>query len=181
VGKTAGLVLVVLGLLLGPGSQIAGRFFSGRVLVEAPLDFAGAGAPGRTARVAFRLPADALPAAVVVEASAGHGPVTRPGDLPGDTWTLRLLRDGKVVREQPMRLQSGTVEATPAEVFKEAIALDATAGGGYELEVVLPAAPRLALDAARVEVRAGVSEADPTWLTAGLVLIAAGVVLLIAG
>jgi hypothetical protein len=181
VGKTAGLVLVVLGLLLGPGSQIAGRFFSGRVLVTAPLDFT-AGPEPRVARFAFHLPADALPATLVIEASASHGPVTRPGDLPGDTWTLRLLRDGKLVREQPMRLQSGTVEATPAEVFKEAIALDATAGGGdYELEVVLPAAPRLVLDAARVEVRAGVSEADPRWLTAGLVLIAAGVALLLAG
>jgi hypothetical protein len=104
-----------------------------------------------------------------------------PADLPADTWTLRLLKDGVALRELPMHLQSTTVEATPALVFKESLSLDAAQGGGdYMLEIALPAAPRLTLDSARVEVRAGVTPANPSWLVAGLALIVAGLALILS-
>jgi hypothetical protein len=180
-GKAAGLLLLVLGLALGPGSYLASRFFSGRVIIETPLTFE-TGIDGRLhSRFAFTLPADALPAAVVIQASVSHGPALLPGDPPGDTWTLRLLQDGHPIREQPMHLQSTMVEATPALVFKESISLDPTQGGGdYVLEITLPAAPRLTLESARIEVRAGVTPANPSWLVAGLALLAAGLVLLLS-
>lgn len=180
-GKAAGIALLVLGLLVGPGTYLGSRFFSGHVLVEAPLAFA-IGTDGRPgARFAFSLPADALPAAVVVQVSASHGPVVTPANLPADDWTLRVLKDKHLIREQTMRLRSHTVEATPVLVFKESIALDeAQEGGDYVLEVVPPAAPRMAPDAVRVEVRAGISPADPAWLVAGLVLLAAGLALLLS-
>ena len=180
-GKAAGIALLVLGLVIGPGTYLGSRFFSGRVLVEAPLTFAIDSEGRPQARFAFSLPADALPAAVVVQVSASHGPVVTPADLPVDDWTLRVLKDDRPIHEQTMRLRSHTVEATPALVFKESIALDATQGSGnYVLEVVPPAAPRMPPDAVRVEVRAGVTPADPTWLVAGLVILAAGLVLLLS-
>jgi hypothetical protein len=180
-GKAAGLFLLVLGLVLGPGSYVASRFFSGRVIVEAPLTFE-TGIDGRLrSRFAFSLPADALPAAVVIQASASHGPALLPADPPGDTWTLRLLQDGHPIRELPMHLQSTTVEATPTLVFKESISLDAAQGGGnYVLEIALPAVPRLTLDSARIEVRAGVTPANPSWLIGGLALLVAGLALLLS-
>jgi hypothetical protein len=180
-GKAAGLLLLVLGLVLGPGSYLASRFFAGRVIVETPLTFE-TGIDGRLhSRFAFSLPADALPAAVVIQASADHGPALLPADPPGDTWTLRLLQDGHPIRALPMRLQSTTVEATPALVFKESISLDAAQGGGnYVLEITLPAAPRLTPDSARIEVRAGVTPANSAWLVGGLALLVAGLALLLS-
>ena len=180
-GKAAGLLLLVLGLVLGPGSYLASRFFSGRVIAEAPLTFETGIDGHRHARFAFSLPADALPAAVLIQASASHGPALMPADPPADTWTLHLLKDGRAIRELPMRLQSTTVEATPALVFKESISLDAAEGGGdYVLEIALPAAPRLTLDSVLVGVRAGVTPVNPSWLVAGLVLIVAGLALILS-
>jgi hypothetical protein len=180
-GKAVGILLLVLGLALGPGSYLASRFFSGRVIAEAPLTFETGIDGRRHFRFAFSLPADALPAAVIIQASASHGPALLPADLPADTWTLRLLKDGVALRELPMHLQSTTVEATPALVFKESLSLDAAQGGGdYMLEIALPAAPRLTLDSARVEVRAGVTPANPSWLVAGLALIVAGLALILS-
>jgi hypothetical protein len=180
VGKPAGLALLVLGLALGPGLWIAGRYFSGHAIADLPLNFA-TGPDGRAAaEVRFTLTADALPASIVVQAFASHGPSVQPADTPGDRWEARLAKDGRTLREQVLHLQSHTVEATPALVFKKAIPLEAALGGGaYALQLTLPAAPRLTLESARVQVRANVRETHPAWLAAGLGLAAAGAVLLV--
>lgn len=179
--RKAGLWLLMIGLIVGPGSQIAARFFSGHVLAGAPLTFE-AGADGEVrARFAFSLADSDLPAAVIVQASARHGPALLPADPPVDRWTLRLMKDGSRLREQTMQLQGTLVESSPTLTFKEAVPLGAGDGGGdYVLEVVPQGAPRLALDAARAEVRADVESADRSWLVVGLVLMAAGVALILS-
>ena len=179
--RKAGVWLLLIGLIVGPGSLIAGRFLTGHVVAGAPLSFAS-GADGSVgARFAFSLADSDLPAAVIVQASVRHDPALRPADPPADRWTLRLVKDGSTLRERTMTLQSTLVESSPTLVFKEAVALGTADGGGdYMLEVVPQGAPRLALDAASVEVRAGVESADRTWLVAGLALIAAGVALLLS-
>lgn len=178
--RKAGFWLLVIGLIVGPGSLLAGRFFSGYVVADAPLTFT-AGADGSPqARFAFSLTDGELPAAVIVEASVRHGPALLAADPPVDRWTLRLMKDGSTLREQTMLLQSTLVESSPTLVFKEAVPLDAGDGGGdYVLEVVPQGAPRLALDAARAEVRAGVESVDRSWLAVGIALMAAGVALIL--
>ena len=178
--KSAGLALLLAGLALGPGLWLAGRYFSGQPVADHPLHFA-AGPDGRAvAEARFTLSAGDLPAAVVVQATASHGPAVRPADLPGDRWDALLARDGRTVREQTLHLQSHTLEATPALVFKEALPIDAAQGGGdYTLRIALPFEPRLTLESARVTVRANVRVMPPAWLAAGLALAAAGVVLLV--
>jgi hypothetical protein len=179
--RRAGIWLLVIGLIVGPGSLIASRFFSGHVVAGAPLAFQ-AGADGSVrARFAFSLADKDLPAAVIVQASARHGPALLPADPPADRWTLRLVKDGSTLRERTMQLQSTLVESSPTLTFKEAVPLDAEDGGGdYVLEIEPQGSPRLALDAARAEVRAGVESADRTWLVAGLALIAAGLALILS-
>ena len=178
--RKAGLWLLVIGLIVGPGSLLAGRFFSGHVVAGAPLTFEAGTDGGLRARFAFRLADSDLPAAVTVQASARHGPALLPADPPVDRWILRLMKDGSTLREQTMQLQSTLVESSPTLVFKEAVLLDAGDGGGdYVLEVVPQGAPRLALDAARAEVRAGVESADRSWLVVGIALMAAGVALIL--
>ncbi|MEW6120784.1 MAG: hypothetical protein AB1593_11920 [Pseudomonadota bacterium] len=180
-GKAPGLALLALGLALGPGLWIAARYFSGQVGFEAPLRFL-AGADGRrAAQVVFPLTDTALPASVIVQAFASHGPALLPADPPGDTWTLRLRRDGRIVREHAMQLQSHTIEATPGLVFKDALVIDAAAGSGdYTLDVALPAAPKLTLESASVQIRTGVREPSTLLLAAGLALAAMGGLLLFA-
>jgi hypothetical protein len=180
VARSAGLALLLAGLALGPGLWIAGRYFSGQPVADQLLHFA-AGPDGRAvAEARFSLPASALPASVVVQATASHGPAVRPADLSGDHWDARLAKDGRTVREQTLHLQSHTLEATPALVFKEVLPIDAAQGGGdYSLRIALPVEPRLTLESARVTVRANVRVASPVWLAAGLALAAAGAVLLV--
>ena len=179
--RKAGLWLLVIGLVVGPGSLLAARFFSGHVVAGAPLSFE-AGADGSVqARFTFRLADDDLPAAVIVQASAHHDPALLPADPPADRWILRLVKDGSMVHERTMRLQSTLVESSPTLTFKEAVPLGAGDGGGdYVLEVVPEGAPQLTLDAARAEVRVGVESADRTWLLAGLALIAVGLALILS-
>lgn len=172
--RTVGLWLLVIGLIVGLGSQLAGPFFSGHVVAGAPLGFEHF-AGGVRARFPFSLTADQLPASVVVHASAHHGSVLQPADPPAERWLLRLTKDGNVVRTHPMHLRSTLVESSPPLAFKEAVPLDLADGAGdYVLEVERPAAPRLTLDTARAEVRAGVESADRTWFAVGLTLIVAG-------
>ena len=180
-GKAAGIVLLALGFVLGPGTYFYSRFFSGHVIAEAPLRFEPGSDGLQQARFAFSLPADALPAAVVIQASVSHGPALMPADPPADIWALRLLKNDRVIHEQPMRLQSNMVESSPALVFKESVPLDAAQGGGqYVLEISLPAVPRLTLDSAQIEVRASITPPDSSWLVSGLVLFVAGLVLLLS-
>ncbi len=180
-GKPVGIVLLVLGLVLGPCTHIASRFFSGTAIVEAPLTFETGGNGSSGARFAFSLPADALPAVVVIQASASHGPALQPANAPADIWKVRLIKGGQVIREQPIRLQSHMVEATSALVFKESIPLEDTQGGGdYVLDIALPSAPQLTLESARIEVRANIIPADLSWLAGGLVLIVAGLALILS-
>jgi hypothetical protein len=177
-GKAAGIALLALGFALGPGTYIFSKFFSGRMVFEAPLRFKVAPDGRQHAHIRFSLPTDALPATVVVQASASHGPALLPASPPGDTWRLSLRKDGRAVREQAIQLQSNMVEASSALVFKESLPLDTTLGSGdYALDIAQPSEPQLTLDSARVSVRAKVDPVNPDLVIAGLVLLAIGAAL----
>lgn len=179
--RRAGLWLLVIGMAVGPGSLLAGRFFSGHIVAGAPLIFEARDDGAPRARFAFSLGIDQLPASVVVQASMRHGPAQQPAEPPGDRWTLRLLKAGSAVRTQTMQMQSTLVESSPTLVFKEAVRLEAGDGAGdYVLEVTSQETPALALAAARVDVRAGTESAPRAWFVAGLALIAAGLALILS-
>lgn len=179
-GKPAGLVFLILGLVLGPGHYIYTRFFTGRVVLEQPLPFSADAGNRMQASLNLSLEPDMLPAEVILQFTATHGPVMSPPNTPQNHYRARLFKNGELVQEKSFSLQSKMVEATPAIPFSEAISLPSDLqAGDYRLAVYQEGEAGMEITGSRLQLRAGVGQADSNLLAIGLGLIAAGLVILL--
>ncbi len=176
-GKTPGILLLILGLLLGPGYYVYARFFSGAVVATYPLTAARDASGERFEPVALRLTPDMEPVALVLRFSVSHGATIQPTYTPRSDYRVRLLDGERVVLDERFSLQSPEVESTPSRVFQHALPpLPISRPVSYRLELAAEGAPQMTVHSADVQVRAQVREPDFRLVAAGVGLALLGVI-----
>jgi len=178
--KSAGIVLLIIGVILGPGYYIYTRFYSGREITELPLQFQrGTEGPPR-AVASFDLLPIMGPVTVIVNLTAAHGPALSPPNLPSNRYWARIVLKGRTVLTHSFSVRAVQVEATPAEVFKQALpVMKNIVPGEYKLELIQEGEAEMEITQATVHVRAGVHFLNTTLLAAGIGLLAAGVIIIL--
>lgn len=179
-GKSAGIVLLIIGVILGPGYFIYTRFYSGREIIELPLQFQPqANGHLRTVASIDLLPVMG-PVTIILNITTSHGPTLTPPNTPRNQYQARITFDGTTVLSQSFTLRATQVEATPAQVFKQALpVMTIKTPGKYTLELVQDGEAEMEVKQATVEVRAGVHSLNTTLLAAGIGLLAAGVIVIL--
>jgi len=171
--KITGIVLLILGLLLGPGYYVYTRFFSGDLIATQPLPVDAAGQ--RFEPVLLRLVPDMQPVGLVLRFTVSHGPTIQPTYTPRSDYRVRLLDGERAVLDHRFSLQSPEVESTPSRVFQHALpVLPVERPVSYRMELSAENEPQMQVHSADVQVRAHVREPD-------LKLVAAGVALAVIG
>lgn len=179
-GKPVGLVLLIAGLIMGPGYFIYTRFYTGREISDLPLEF-HLGKDGRLRAVAtFDLLPIMGPVTVIVNLTATHGSTLSPPNTPRNRYRASIVRNGETVLTHSFTLRAIQVEATPAEVFKQALpVMKNLAPGEYKLELIQEGDAEMEITHAAVQVRAGVKYLNTAVLAIGLGLMAAGVAVIL--
>lgn len=174
-GKPVGLVLMIVGLIAGPGYFIYARFYSGREITELPLEFHPGMGRRAHAIAAFDLLPVMGPVTVIVNMTATHGPVLSPPNTPQNRYRARIVLNGETVLTHSFTLRSAQVEATPAEVFKHPLpVMKNLAPGEYKLELIQEGEAEMEIRQATVQVRAGVKHVNAAVLAIGIGLLVAG-------
>lgn len=173
--KRTGIILLILGLLLGPGYYVYTRFFSGDVVATQPLPLARDGAGERFEPVLLSLAPEMQPIGLVLRFTVSHGPTIQPTYTPRSDYRARLLDGERVILDQRFSLQSPEVESTPSRVFQHALPVLAIEhAGSYRLTVDAEGEPQMTVHSADVQVRANVREPDLQLVAVGAALVAVG-------
>ncbi len=178
--KTAGYVLLTVGLILGPGYFIYTRFYTGREITELPLEFHPdtAGRPRAIANLDL-LPVMG-PLTLIVNFTAAHGSTLSPPNTPRNHYRVRILLNGDTLLTRTFTLRAKRVEATPAEVFKQALpVLEIAAPGRYQLELVQEGASEMEIKQASVQVRTGVHHVNREAVATGIGLLVVGLAVIL--
>lgn len=167
------IVLLILGLLLGPGYYVYTRYFTGQVVATQALPLAGTRI--EATNVAVR--PDMNPIGLVLRFSAAHGQTINPPDTPRNAYRARLVDGERVVLDERFSLISSLVESAVALQFQQALPLfDAERAANYRLELSLDGDAQMQVSSVDVQVRAGMRAPDLRVVAAGLVLLVLGVV-----
>jgi len=180
VSKAAGLLLLAIGLILGPGYFIYTRFYTGREITELPLSLQPISGQRARALARFDLLPEMGPVTLIITLTAAHGPTLSPPDTPSYRYQARITLHGKTVLTHSFTVRALQVEATPAEVFKQALpVMKNILPGEYELELIQESEAGMEIRQASVQVRAGVKHLNAAVLAIGVGLLVAGVVVVL--
>ena len=176
--KVLSIALLVLGLLVGPGYWIYGKFYTGSEAALLTLTAAPGtkGAPPRWQSGEFSLREAMAPVGLVLVA---HGHVAAddadPGIPPKDLYTATLYRGDEAAK--PLGFSLGLKRVTEGEqTFREHLLLmQKVRDGRYRMVVSGVSPPRIHIDAVQLQVRRNLHEPDPHVVTAGIVLFVLGI------
>lgn len=169
--KRTGVLILLLGLLLGPGYYVYARFFSGELVASQVLEIDGK----HFAPIALSLDPNMGAIGLVLRFSVSHGPTPVPPDTPRSDYRVRVFEGERVILEQTFSLQSSEVESTPGRQFQRALpVLYVNHPGVYHLELAAQGEPGMRVHSADLQVRAHVREPDLRLLVAGGVMVAIG-------
>jgi hypothetical protein len=178
-GKPAGLVLLMLGLILGPGYYIYTRFYTGREITELPLEFQTQADKTSIARVNVDLLPVMGPVTIIVNMTASYGPTLNPPDTPKNRYQATIMFNDEPVLAKSFSFQATQVESTPAQVFRHALpVMHVSTPGKYTLELIQEAGQEMEISRATIQVRAGVKSLNTSVLASGIALLVAGAALL---
>jgi hypothetical protein len=177
--NSAGVALLVIGLVLGPGYYVYSHFLSGKVASSHPLTVQHQGAENHFAPVQIELGPDMGKIGLILRFQTEHGPVMTPTQMPQNVYRATLKSGGRTVFEHPFMLTSTSMEHQALLNYSEAVPVfQADTSGLYQLEISQTGEAGMNLIGANVQVRQGVVEPNKTLLTAGFGLLVAGVVVL---
>lgn len=165
------VVLLMLGLLLGPGYYVYARYFSGQVVATQAMPLSAT----RIEVVNVAVSPDMNPIGLVLRFSAAHGPTPIPPNAPRNHYRARVMDGERVVLEQRFELIAPTVESAPLAQFQQALPVfDAERAATYRLELNAEGEAEMPLHSVDVQVRAGMRSPDYRVVAAGVVLLVLG-------
>jgi hypothetical protein len=173
--KTIYLLLVIIGLPLGPGYWIYAKLFSGKPAMTLPMTAAG---EGSQATAPFRLDAGMQPAGLVFHTQGYFVPRMDENKPPKDDYKATLYKNGSVMQTIPFSLSAGSV-ANSNPVFNERLVwLGTVDPAEYRLDIKPVNDPVIQLNHAELQVRANVQEPDGRIVSAGLLMLIIGLMAL---
>ena len=173
--KKISLLLLVVGLALGPGYWVYGKFYTGSqaALIDLKRDDASPTAVWRTAE--FSLSPDMAPVGLILNTSGRFAPNMEASRPPKDRYAATLYRDGQAAK--PLGFSLGVKSPSDSNpVFKEHLLFfQVVQPGRYHVDVTPAAAPEIQLDRMQLEVRQHLHEPDSTLVTIGMVVMILGI------
>lgn len=176
--KAGLLLLVLVGLALGPGYWVYAKFYSGRLAQV--LDLRPTAAGGLESE-GFRLSGEMRPVGLILKAQGGFAPNMDENKPPANRYRMRVELDGQPFREADLSLAVKQVSDSNPAFVERLLWLEAVTPGEYRLRLEPTAAPEIRLDQARLEVRAGIQEPDGRVVAAGLLMMILGGLALFMG
>ena len=177
--NSAGVVLLVIGLIFGPGYYVYSRFFSGKVVSTYPLTVKHQAADNHFDPLQIELTPDMGQIGLILRFQTEHGPVTTPIQMPRNEYRAILRADSQTILDKAFTLSSTSVESEVLLNFSEVLPVfRAEAKGIYQLEISQTGEAGMNLIGADVQVRKDVVQPNDTLLTVGVGLLAVGAAVL---
>ena len=178
--KMTGIVLLILGLLLGPGYYVYARFFSGDLVATQALPLVRDTAGPRIGPVLLHLTPDMQQIGLILRFNVSHGPTPLPPNTPRNAYRARLVDGERAVMDHRFSLQSPEVDATPSRAFQHALpVLQVDHAASYRLELVDEGEAQMLVHSADVQVRAHMRQPDFKLVAAGISLAVIGFLALV--
>lgn len=173
--KTAALLCLILGVIVGPVYWVYAKFFTGSRLVL--LDLKSEGGAYRSPE--FQLEPGMAPAGLILHVEAGRPSGWDEHSNHTNRYDVVLSREGEAAKPLTITL-NGKASAGPSPVFREHLLyFKEVQGGRYTLEVRPKGEPEMPATALRLEVRQHIMEPDSKVVTAGMVLLTLGIITLV--
>lgn len=175
--KKISLLLLIAGLLAGPGYWIYAKFYTGSqaTLVSLTRTEGKERAPVWRSP-AFSLSRDMAPLGLILVARGRLPAGQQAGAPPKDHYTATLFKDGAAAQPLAFTLAIRGNSAPTDPVFREHLLLfQVVQDGRYQLEMAPVAPPAIPLDQVRLELRQHVLEPDSRVVTGGLLVLMLGI------
>ncbi|MDO8891374.1 MAG: hypothetical protein Q8K43_01515 [Sulfurimicrobium sp.] len=178
--NSAGVALLVIGMVLGPGYYVYSHFLSGKVASSHPLTVKQEAAGNRFEPVQIELSPSMGKIGLILRFQTNHGPVMTPTQMPQNAYRATLKSGSRTVFDHPFMLTSTSLEHQALLNYSEAMPVfQADASGVYQLEIRPKGEAGMNLISAEVQVRQGLLEPSKTLMTAGFGMLVAGVAMLL--
>jgi hypothetical protein len=173
--KKISLLLLVVGLALGPGYWVYGKFYTGSRAALIDLKRVDASPASAWRSAEFGLSPDMAPLGLILDAGGQLAPNPDASRPPKDRYAAVLFKDGQAAKPLGFTLGvKSTADSNPA--FKEHLVyFQVVQPGRYHVEVTPAAAPDIRLDRMQLEVRQHLHEPDSKLVTIGMVVMILGI------
>lgn len=169
--KTIYILLLLIGLPIGPGYWVYAKLYSGKLAMTVPLV---AGEGGALVSQPFKLEPGMAPVGLVFHTQGSFVPRQDEDKPPKDEYTATLIGPDGVPQLVPFPLAAQAV-ANSNPVFNVSLLwMNKVAGGDYRLEIKPTSQSVITLEHPRVDVRANVQEPDGRIVSVGLIMMIVG-------
>ncbi|MCU0840145.1 MAG: hypothetical protein MUC79_00305 [Thiobacillaceae bacterium] len=174
--KSISLLLILAGLLMGPGYWIYVVYFTGRTAQTLTLTPDGQG--GWTS-AAFRLSPDMGAVGLILTASGGFSPNMEENRPPRDRYQATLYHGDQAASPIWLDFSAGSVANSNPQFRERLVLMSNPQDMSYRLELNPAAPPQITLDRVELQLRVDVRQTDNRVVAAGIILIAVGVLALL--
>lgn len=173
--KKISLLLLIVGLAVGPAYWVYAKFYTGSQAALLTLEKTEATAVSTWRSPEFTLTPDMAPAGLILNAGGSFSPNMDESRPPKDHYAAILFKDGKAAKPLNFILGVKSVsDSNPA--FKEHLLFfQVVQAGRYHVEVTPAAEPDIKLDRMQLEIRQHLHEPDSNIVTLGMVVMILGI------
>jgi hypothetical protein len=178
--KTTGVLLLIAGLVMGPGYYVYSRYYTGREITVKPLEFQQQKDGSAHAVAVTDLLPVMGPITFIVNFTASYDPSINPGVALRNTYHARVSFDDHTLLERSFTLMAAHQESNPAELFKQALpTIVVHTPGKYTLELVQDKDAGMQIRQAWMQVKVGVEHFNRNIFISGIVMLVLGIVVLV--
>lgn len=173
--KKISLLLLIVGLIVGPAYWIYAKFYTGSQAALLTLEKADATPTAIWRSPEFSLTPDMAPAGLILNAGGSFSPNMDESRPPKDRYAAILFKDGEAAKPLNFTLGVKSIsDSNPA--FKEHLLFfQVVQAGRYHMEVTPAAEPAIRLDRMQLEIRQHLHEPDSKVVTLGMVVMVLGI------
>ena len=150
--KNVSLLLLAVGLLLGPAYWVYAKFFSGSLAALVPLakqdEAAGIWRSGP-----FTLSADMAPVGLILKSQGSFSPNMDENRPPKDLYAALLSRDNETAKPLGFELSAGSTGNSNPTFITHLVLLQSVTAGHYQLEIRPADSPSIPLQKVELEIR----------------------------
>lgn len=165
------ILLLVLGLPIGPGYWVYAKFYTGKQAMALPL---ASTAGGGLVSQPFKLDPGMAPVGLIFHSQGSFVPRQDENNPPQDAYTATLTGPDGRPQVVPFPLAAQSVANSNPVFNVHLLWMKTVAAGEYRMAVGPSGQPTITLENPQLEVRANVQEPDGRIVTVGALLMIAG-------
>lgn len=172
--KNISLLLIAIGLVVGPAYWIYAKFYSGAQAALIPLTLADP-ATGVWRSAPFKLSEDMAPAGLILKSQGSFKPNMDDAKPPKDLYAALLSHAGATAKPLGFELNPGSVSNSNPSFNTPLVLFQVVKGGDYQVEIRPAAAPAIQLSKVDLEIRQNLVEPNPNIVMIGVLTLVFGI------